>query len=70
MRLLRIKSRDNVGTVSVAGQPLDRPGRVDSFHELIANFYSLKTKKMPAGRLASGDWLGCCRVGNRMDTFA
>ena len=40
----------------------DRPGRVDSFCELVANFYSHKTKKIPAGRLALGDCLGCYRV--------
>ena len=42
--LLRTKSRDTVGTVSTVGRPLDRPGRVDSIRELIASFYSLKTK--------------------------
>ena len=26
---------------------------------LVANFYNLKTKKIPAGRVALGDWLGC-----------
>ena len=26
------------------------------------NFYSLKTKKIPAGRLGLGDRLGCYRV--------
>ena len=29
---------------------------------LIANFYSLKTKKIPAGSVALGDWSGCYRV--------
>ena len=48
--------------MSIAGQPPDRPGRVDSYCELIANFYSLKTKKISAGRLALDDWLGCYRV--------
>ena len=33
------------------------------------NFYSLKTKKIPAGRVASGDLLGCSRVGNRVGIF-
>ena len=56
--LLRKKSRDKVDRVSTAGQPPDRPGRVDSDHEFIANVYSLKKKKIPAGRLALGDWLG------------
>ena len=40
----------------------DRPWRVDTFCELIANFYSLKTKKLPAGRLVLGDWLGHYRL--------
>ena len=48
--------------MSTVGQPPDRPGRVDSYCELIANFYSLKTKKISAGRLALDDWLGCYRV--------
>ena len=26
---------------------------------LVDNFYNLKTKKTPAGRVALGDWLGC-----------
>ena len=43
----------------------DRPGRVDSFHGLTANFYSLKTKKIPAGRLALVDWLGLYSVGSQ-----
>ena len=30
----------------------------DSFLGLVANFYSLKTKKIPAGRVLLGDWLG------------
>ena len=42
--LLRTKSRDNVGTVSTAGQPADRLGNVDSFHGLRANIYSFKTE--------------------------
>ena len=35
--LLRMKSRDNVGTASVAGWP-DRPRRADTFRGLVANF--------------------------------
>ena len=31
-----------------------------------ANFYSLKTKKIPAGRVALGQWLGLYRVGTRV----
>ena len=57
MSLLRTKSRDNVRTTSIGGQLLDRPGRVDSFCGLVANFYNLKMKKIPAGRLVLGDWL-------------
>ena len=33
---------------------------------LVVNFYSLKTKKIPIGMVALGDWLGCYRVGNRV----
>ena len=58
VRLLRKKSRDKVDRVSTAGQPPDRPGRVDGDREFIANFYILKKKKIPAGRLALGDCLG------------
>ena len=56
--------------MSIAGQPPDRPGRVDSYCELIANFYSLKTKKISAGRLALDDWLGCYRVLTGAGVFA
>ena len=28
----------------------------------MSKFYSLKTKKIPAGRVALDDWLGCYRV--------
>ena len=42
-------------TASSGGRPPDRPGKVDSFHGLIANFYSLKTKKIPAGWVVLGD---------------
>ena len=50
LSLLRIKSRDKVGTVSTVGRLPDRPRRADSFYGLIANSYGLKTKKIPAGR--------------------
>ena len=33
-------------------------GESTIFCGLITNFYNLKTKKIPAGRLALGDWLG------------
>ena len=57
--LLRTKSRDKVGTASAADrQILTDQGKPTVFTELIAKFYSLKTKKIPAGRLALGDWLG------------
>ena len=68
--LLRTKSRDNVGTVIAVGWPPDRPGKVESFCGLIANFYSLKTKKIPAGMLALGDWLGCYKVLAEVGAFA
>ena len=61
--LLRTKSRDNVGTVSTAGQPADRLGKVD-------RFYGFKTKKIPAERLMLGDWLGHHRVFTGVDIFA
>ena len=41
------------------GHPLDRYRESRCFHGLVDNFYSLKTKKIPAERLASGDCLGC-----------
>ena len=62
MSLLRTKSRDNVRTTSIVGQLLDRPGRVDSFRGLVADFYNLKMKKTSAGRLVLGDWSGRYRV--------
>ena len=52
------------------GEPPDRPERVDGFCGLIANFNSLKPKKMPAGRLVLGDWLGCYRVFAEVGIFA
>ena len=69
-RLLRTKSRGNVGTESTVGQPPGRPGRINSFQKLTANFYSLKIKKIPPGRLALGDWLGCYRVFTGVGIFA
>ena len=50
--------------------PPDRPGRADAFCGLEANFYSLKTKKTPAGGLELGDWLGCHRVTIRVGVLA
>ena len=70
MSLLRKKSRDKVDRVSTVGQPPDRPGRVDGDHEFIANFYSLKKKKIPAGRMTLGDWLGCYRESTVVNRFA
>ena len=67
--VLRTKNRDKVGTASAAGQPLDRPGRVKGFWELIANFYSLKIKKIPVGRLVLGDWLECYKVSTVVGIF-
>ena len=62
MSLLRTQSRDSVGSVSAAGQTPDGPGRGDTSRGLVAGFYSLKTKQIPAGGLALGDWLGHDRV--------
>ena len=42
---------------------------VDLFRELLT-FYSLKTKKIPAGRLALGNWLGLYRVFTGVGIFA
>ena len=42
--LLRTKSSDNVSTASAVGQTLDRPGRVNGSHGLVANCYALKTE--------------------------
>ena len=44
-----------MGTVSAAGHPPDRPEKVNAFHGLVDNFYSLK---IIAGMLALGDGLG------------
>ena len=38
------------GTAKTAGGRPDRPGRANPFPELAANFYSLRTKKIPTGR--------------------
>ena len=51
MSALRTKSRDDKGTLSTVGRPPNRPRRVDAFPGLAANSYSLKTKKIPGGRL-------------------
>ena len=48
----------------------DRLGKIDCFCEFIASFYSLRTKKISAGRLVLGDWLGCSRVFTGMGIFA
>ena len=50
--------------------PPDRPGRVDAFRGLVANFYNLKTKKISARRLALGDQLGCYRVTTEVGILA
>ena len=49
MGLLRIKSRENVVAASTEGRgwPPDRLAGVDAFSGLVANFYSLKIKKIP-----------------------
>ena len=63
MSLLRMKSRDNVGPASAVGRRPDRPRRLNTFPGLVVNFYSLKTKKIPAGRLALGRYRVTTRVG-------
>ena len=70
MSLLRTKIREKVSPVSTVGQPPDRLGKIDCFCVFIANFYSLKTKKIPAGRLVLGDWLGHYIVFPRVEIFA
>ena len=70
VNIFRTKSRDNVGPVSAAGRPPGRPGTADAFHGLRASFYSLETKKIPAGRLVLGDWFGCYRVSTVVGGFA
>jgi len=47
--LLKTKGRDKAGTASAVGPHLHRPGDADSFHGLIANFYSLKAKLLLDG---------------------
>ena len=44
------------GAANPAGRLPDGPGRAGPLCGLVANFYSLKTKKIPAGRMALGDW--------------
>lgn len=68
--LLRARSKDNEGAANAIAQPPDGPGRVDTFHGLVANVYSLKTKEILAGRLALGDWLGSYRVSPGVGIFA
>lgn len=62
--LLGTKSRANEGSEGRAGQPPDRQGRAEPFSGLVTGFYSLKTKKFLAGRLALGNWLGCAFLPN------
>ena len=59
-----------MGPASAAGWPPYRPGRADAFCGLAATFYRLKTKKILAGRVALGDWLGCYRVSTKVGIFA
>ena len=44
------------------GQPSNRPGGGNTFCGFVATFYSLRTKEIPARRLALGDWLGSYAV--------
>ena len=57
MSLLRTKSRDK-GVLWAQRVTSSQAGRVNSFRELTAHFYSLKIKEIPTGRLLLGDWLG------------
>ena len=60
------RARDSqLDTVRTAAQR-----RADAFHGLVVNFYSLKTQKIPAGRVALGDWLGYYRVSPGVHLFA
>ena len=36
--------------------------KTEPFSGLVAYFYNLNTKKIPAGKVTLGDWLGCYRV--------
>ena len=45
-------------TLQAVGRLSHRTGRVDALRGLVANFYNPETKKIPAGRVALGDWLG------------
>lgn len=58
------------GTAKTAGGHPDRPGKANPFRELAANFYSLRTKKIPPGPLAIGDWLGRYGVLTGVGVFA
>ena len=40
-----------MGPASAVDQPPDRPGKADCFHGLIANFYSVKAKKIPRAEI-------------------
>ena len=65
MNLLRTESRDNEGTSSTEANLRTDQGETSSqflwllnwLLRLVANFYSLKTKEIPTGRVALGDWL-------------
>ena len=45
-------------------------GGAEPFRRLVANFYNLKTKKIPPGRVTLSGWLRCYRVGNRVDILS
>ena len=53
--LLRTKSREKVGAVSVVGRQLLTDQGESTVFVLVANFYSLMTKNIPAGSLSLGD---------------
>ena len=57
-----------MGCVHAVGQP-DIPGKTNNFGG--GNSHnSLKTKKIPGGRLVLGDWLGCYMVLAGVGIFA
>ena len=59
MSLVRAKSRDNVGAVSVEGQPLDRSGRVNSFCGLVARKGQPTPVFLPGEPQGRGSLVGC-----------
>ena len=59
-----------MGAVSVVGRQLLTDQGESTVFVLVANFYSLMTKNIPAGSLSLGDWLGHYRVFTGVGIFA